>query len=629
MSFRSNMNSWASSDLSTSGPLNAFPLMWPFLFGLDNGLAVAHLTAVVLLAATWLFTLFALQTAPNNMRVYLGGALILFLGGARYGELIEYASELLPNCLLVGAVAITLSSIGRGLPLASVCFAGFCLGAAPFAKLQSIGIALVIGFTLLALTLRDRERPLRASLLLLISACLPAALLLTPLAVAGGFSDFWNSYIVFASNYTAGGWLKVVSTDALPPQIHALVKLLRPKLISGYLTMLAGISGIAVISLFLRTSAASPANNWRTKLAQPDGLRCSVAALVLTASVLVVALPARPFWHYVFFIIWPATIFTGLLWSAARPETSFGAQLSGVPGGLLVLGTAGLAAFEHFVNPPGFPQRIDPQSTFQASDELLPNVGKSHGRLFVWGWMPEFYDWSGRTPATRDTIVYPQIAPSPQREYFRNRLMSDLRRNPPEYIIDAVAKNSFGYDDPNKDSIASFPELANFVSDNYVLLSRSAVGDACPRVYASGATMAEIARRYITPVRVFASASSETAPNVIDGVVFDTCPDAWLLPPGQLGDITLDLGQAKAISTIEILNTTGGLHGNQATTTAKVRAYAGDALVMEQVVAIPPPPRWANVAVPGSAGAIDRIVVAVERFSGVGGGLNEIRVRGR
>jgi hypothetical protein len=46
-------------------------------------------------------------------------------------------------------------------------------------------------------------------------------------------------------------------------------------------------------------------------------------------------------------------------------------------------------------------------------------------------------------------------------------------------------------------------------------------------------------------------------------------------------------------------------------------------------VAIPPPPRWANVAVPDSAGAIDRIVVAVEKFSGVGGGLNEIRVRGR
>jgi hypothetical protein len=627
MSFRGNMNSFASSDLGTSGPLNAVPLMWPFLFGLDSSLPVAHLTAAGLLAATWLLTLFALQTAPNSVRVYLGGGLVLFLGGVQYGELTAYASELLSNCLLVGATAIALSSIGRRLALAKMCFAAFCVGATPFAKLQSVGIALVIGFSLLALALRDRDRPLRASLLLAGSACLPAALLLTPLVMAGAFSDFWIPYIAFNSSYVGGGWGKVASTDALPPQIHALAKLLRPRLTKAYLALLAGISGIAVIGPFLRTGAESPANNWRAKLAQPDGLRCIVAALVLAASVLVVTLPARPFGHYVYFIIWPATILTGLLWSAAYGKSRFGTQLFGFLGGSLVLVTAGLAALEHPLFP--FPERIDPQSTFHPSRELLPNVGKSLGRLFVWGWMPEYYEWSGRTPATRDTIVYEQIAPSPQREYFRNRLMSDLRRNPPEYIVDAVAEGSFGYDDPSKDSIASWPELAGYVADNYVLLSKSAVGDACPRLYASRATMAEITKRYITPVRVFASASSDTAPNVIDNVVFDSCPDAWLLPPGQLGDITLDLGQAQAISLIEILNTTAGLHGNQATASAKVSAYAGDALVMEQVVAVPPFPRWANVAVPDSAGAINRIVVAVESFSGVGGGLNEIRVRRR
>ena len=166
MSFRGNMNSFASSDLGTSGPLNALPLMWPFLFGLDNSLPVAHLTAAGLLGATWLLTLFALQTAPNNVRVYLGGGLVLFLGGVQYGELTAYASELLSNCLLVGAMAIALSSIGRRLALARVCFAGFCVGATPFAKLQSVGIALVIGLSLLVLALRDRDRPLRASLLL-------------------------------------------------------------------------------------------------------------------------------------------------------------------------------------------------------------------------------------------------------------------------------------------------------------------------------------------------------------------------------------------------------------------------------------------------------------------------------
>src|SRR5260370_11038940 len=35
--FHSNLNTWQSSDMGTSGPLNAFPLMWPFLFNLDTG----------------------------------------------------------------------------------------------------------------------------------------------------------------------------------------------------------------------------------------------------------------------------------------------------------------------------------------------------------------------------------------------------------------------------------------------------------------------------------------------------------------------------------------------------------------------------------------------------------------
>jgi len=41
--FRGNINTWLSVDTTTSGPINAYPLMWPFLFGVDTGFAVARI----------------------------------------------------------------------------------------------------------------------------------------------------------------------------------------------------------------------------------------------------------------------------------------------------------------------------------------------------------------------------------------------------------------------------------------------------------------------------------------------------------------------------------------------------------------------------------------------------------
>src|SRR5262245_27394741 len=52
--FSTHMNTWLSVDTVTSGPVNVYPLMWPFLFGADTGFAAARITAVALLGGTWL-----------------------------------------------------------------------------------------------------------------------------------------------------------------------------------------------------------------------------------------------------------------------------------------------------------------------------------------------------------------------------------------------------------------------------------------------------------------------------------------------------------------------------------------------------------------------------------------------
>ena len=53
-------------------------------------------------------------------------------------------------------------------------------------------------------------------------------------------------------------------------------------------------------------------------------------------------------------------------------------------------------------------------------------------------------------------------------------------------------------------------------------------------------------------------------------------------------------------------------------------AYNGGELIMEYGVPMPRFPYWAQIDLPDGTGSIDRLVVRVETYAGVGGGLNEI-----
>ena len=161
-----------------------------------------------------------------------------------------------------------------------------------------------------------------------------------------------------------------------------------------------------------------------------------------------------------------------------------------------------------------------------SAGQLLPAPDSRRGRMLVWGYMPEWYVWSGRTPATRDIITFNEIWPNPNRDYFRDILLADLRNNPPDYITDAVAPGSFGFTKPEKDGIQTFPELAAFVSADYVLLSPESSAGSCPRVFARKDAAAAIEKRYAKPSRVYDSAARVVGPelaSVVDNLTLSSC----------------------------------------------------------------------------------------------------------
>jgi hypothetical protein len=656
--FRGNMNTWLSVDTNTSGPINSYPLMWPFLFGADTGFAVARITATFLIGATWVFLWTALASAPTFVRVWASACPILFMGGVQSPEFIHYSSEVVPSFLLMSAMAVAMVAAEQQPSVTQICIAGFCLGLVPFAKLQAAIIAATLGIILLWLVVRQAAQPYRLALLLMSCACVPAVILLLPLAVDGGLHDFWMSYMLLANYYVGSlGWGKMESAGIWPGQLRALRYILSGNLIGAYVATFAAAS-LAIAALPIRKMVHSaPARRMLSQ--QPDAVRTATVFVVLAVSVCAVIAPSRPFPHYAVLVIWPLTLLAGLVSSLASLWPALGeggpwhaAKLVGALS-IFCIGGFGLRQERLGYDPEltraefciGGPRlqdeklAYDPEVTAAESvfgaGQLLVSPASGRGRMLVWGWMPQWYVWSGWMPATRDILTYGQIWPTPARRYFRDRMMAELRNSPPEYIIDAVAPGSFKFNDPEKDGLASFPELAAFVANDYVLLSPVCSGVPCPRVFARKDMAAFISRHYVIPSRVYASSVlkagtvTASASHVADGLVFESCSDAWLLPDGKLGEITMELADAQAIGAIEILNTRGGWRGNRAGKTAEVLAYESGNLVFDEEVRLLRFPYRTEIVVPDTIRSIDSVVVRIESYAGIGGGLNEIRLRRR
>jgi hypothetical protein len=630
MKFHVNMNTWLSVDTTSSGPVNVYPLMWPFLFGADTGFGVARITAVAIRGGTWLLTFSGLAFAPRTLRIGIGACLILFLAGTQSSSFIHYSSEVVPVFLLMCALRIVLLGVERPLTSTQICIAGVCLGLMPFAKLQAIIIAAVLGSILLGQLLLQRDRPYRAGGLLAFSACLPGLLLLAPLAAAGGLSDFWFSYVDFAVHYIGGGWGEIQASNRVVASVRATIAILSGRLLRDYFITMSLVTVVAVAVYGRRAVIGS--QGLLGLRHRPEALRWLIALTVLGSSIWAVMAPARPFTHYAAFVVWPAALVAGLAWSSTTARTGWvGSYLSRFAGASAIVVLTLLTIMEptrRTILPSSVPK---PCFILANSSKIRP----AHGRVLIWGWMPQWYVWSGWTPGTRDIHTYNQIWPTPLREYFRHRLMNDLRSDPPEYIIDAVARGDFGFVDSEKYGMRSFPELAGFVSEGYDAWSRTSPDVSCPVVFARKSMARALERMFVTPSRVYATSDRSSgsgtysADRVVDGVVFETCPDAWWPNDGDSRrEITLDL-EPEAIASIDMLNTRGGRERNRASKTVRVMAYRGDGVVLDERVRMRRFPYWTRIALPDRAGPVDRLVVRIETYAGVGGGVNEIRLRRR
>ena len=371
-------------------------------------------------------------------------------------------------------------------------------------------------------------------------------------------------------------------------------------------------------------------------------LKLIFSTLLLMVSVYCVVRPGFSFAHYSFFLLWPiATLAGSVLLAPNSGHISKGGILIGIiVASLLLASGAGfwetkLNPLERFAFPlrswklPGLLEVAGIEDIF-ASGNLLSIDNAPGQRVFVWGWMAQYYLYANLTPAVRDIINHKQIDEGSLTSYFQERLISDLMHDPPDYVVDAVANRSFRYSNSVTEGLSSIPKIHKFIREEYTLMSDSTNGVDCSKIYARN-SIAKIHRaRYarVGNLQVSSQLDSSYSPSqLIDGVLFDTCQRAWLLPNRTQGTLTFNLVSPQEVRTLELLNTRNWPQFNRASRRVRIEASQRGQRIFEQEVIMRRYPYWTEVPFPSGLGEIDSITVNIIDFLGIGGGLTQVRVR--
>lgn len=459
---------WRSVDLHNAGPLDAY-ILWParLLTGRVDypGLRLTAL-ALHLVAALAGYGLLRRFTSEGIARL---GALplIAFVAFTSHWEFVQYSSEQLSVALLaVGAwllaVAATPADGRRREPWYG---AGFCLGCLPMAKTQAVPLGLALGLIGLAaawLAGTPARRPrIRRVLTLIAGALTPAAAFAVVLTVYGLWAQFQASYLEAGSLYTLG------YEEAREQAVRNFWSMFLEYNHSFRTFAYGALAALAAAALFGGIPRLQPRRI----------LAAAVALLALAAWTAIY--PARPFWHYLQFLLPPLGWLAGLSLAAYLTV----AQSTVATRWLATVRWIAAAVFVALAVVPQVASRAQDRHpavgrleaarlrSLHPVSARLRELARPGDTLLVWGWFPRLHLETGLIQAVRDAHTARAIEPQPMRRFYRDRILRDLAKHPATFIVDAVCPGAFTYHDRAEAGMEVFPELAALVQQQYRLVA--------------------------------------------------------------------------------------------------------------------------------------------------------------
>lgn len=458
---------WRGFDATTSGPLNPDILAFPAIFGAPITFFSTRMIGCGLMAAALFGFYFIAKWTLGAATARL--ALIppvAFLALTWEWDFLHYSSEEFPILLTtLGVAAGTYLLVEkRGAARLAACAAGgVLLGAASFAKLQVLPLALAAA-ALVAAMIHFTAQPGKQRRMENVSFGLGLGAVPLAIAISLTITNEWNDAII---SYLKAGVVYVNSGTTVGLPFFFLTAMTY----SVFAACALGVIALGLVGLRGRRSFSK-----RSLVVS----LCAVGFLVV--SLFVVVAPRRAYPHYLLFSVLPLSYAVATVLQLTR-ETMPSENRRAIVRAILALLFIGPALGAAMAHPcPYLGELRDlllssngPHSSylpFQNPSQQIQAISKyapPRTRVSIWGWMPHYYVQTQTISATRDTCTNPQLRPGPYQEYFRERYLAELRSNPPPVFVDAVAPASFGYNQRATDGFESFPALAAFIGEHYQL----------------------------------------------------------------------------------------------------------------------------------------------------------------
>ena len=584
---------WRSSDLTTSGPLNAVVISWPTFFGFTPSIISSRFTGIILLA----FSVFQLARLVRrgegfNMGAASVAVLAGFLGISADPDLIHYSSELLSVALITAFGRLYADLPEKGAWRWFLC--GLIATSLPFAKLQSAIFCVLFHMACIAQLgwrVHARQRWLKFAMTYALGSAIPVLVLVAPAFIVGEQRAFLDGYLGLSSNI--GQHTLEVFAMAAP--------------------FLAAMIALWAATLALRLRGRHSIERW-------DLFVLSIA--IWPVALVTVWLPGRAFMHYAFYLLVALPLSILLLERALRSTS----QSTILIGRTLALGASIICIVTlGVISSPAL------TSTYAAAEQdvafrLMPGDGvvrrplfawtgaTQDDRMLMWGWEPRLTAFAELQSADRAAHAEFPIRPNRHRTYFRERLLRDIALVPPAIVIDANRPGNFfgnfqGYR-PENFHLDEFPALKQIIDADYIRISgdeqRTAV--YLDKALAAGVSAAEIP---------LLTSNHE----LIDSSLAERAED-WLDFDSK-SPIALHLLAPEPIKDIWVLSSRGGPGRQRGTTKIALDVETADG-VIRMDVALFGYPDWTVIPVDTSSPVISFKLTSLEHV-GTGPALNEIK----
>lgn len=456
---RQNPVFWRAVDTGTAGPLDVYaiqPIGW--IVGQD-GYFSARVTACLLIAFALIFVhqTLALVFGRQVARITTFSA-VCVEALTLHDDFLHYSSELVPIALIAAAFHLFARRFATGASWRLNCIAGLLLGSVPFAKLQAVPPAFLLGVVWIAGEFWQRERNgadwRKGLAALLTTAIAPTILCAGFLTVFG----LWNYVITsYFQNNVAYANEKLLGFDRLTYEFLGSAffgSSLLPYWFGGSLLWL-------FISIPLTRSTAQP------------GQFITYAAIFLgLVSLLSVLLPGRPYLHYCQLLVVPWTLtlgaITGLVLESLERHSAL--KRSAILGAALLCSSGGILYARSGLPVPMQGQLVSSQAAPQgAVARALIKYARPGEALGIWGWMPQFYVETGMWQAARRADSSPEIVSATTPDAFRRHYLADLQRSTPPVFVDATGPGNYRFTDRKQSFEYTFPALSDYIHSHYIL----------------------------------------------------------------------------------------------------------------------------------------------------------------